>query len=174
MTDAQVISCEELAVLLDVLLALEELALRNARVLEFLLVDGDGVVLEVEEDLDLAIPAVLLVALDHALLEVSEEAQHMAIKMHPIWLVELGGIARRIFGVEVIVGGGKEGRVVDHGFFIVGLSGQRVFSGLNLVDIPVLFLLLGTHLLVVLLELLRGREARQQRKIACHLFYNLR
>lgn len=173
LADAQVISGEELAVLLDVLLALEELALRDAGVLEFLLVDGDGVVLEVEEDLDLAVAAVLLVALDHALLEVAEEAQHVPVEVHPVRLVELGGVSGRIFGVEVVVGGGEEGGVVDLWLLIGRLAGERVFGGFLLVDIPIVLLLLGTDLLVVLLELLRGREARQQRKIACHLFYNL-
>lgn len=103
LADAQVVGSQELAVLLHVLLPLQELALRDARVLEFLLVDGDGVVLEVEEHLHLAVAAVLLVALDHALLEVAEEAQDVAVEVHPVGLVELGGVAGRVFGVEVVV-----------------------------------------------------------------------
>ena len=173
LSEPEIVGSEEFPIFLDVLLALEELALGDARVLEFLLIDGDGVVLEVEEHLHLTVAAVLAVALHHALLEISEEAQHVAVEVDPVRLVKLRGVAGGVLGVEVIVGGGEEGSVVDHWFFVGGLTGQGVPRRLLLVDVAVLLLLLRAHLLVVLLELLRGRKSRQQWKVRRHRFYNL-
>jgi len=69
----EVIGGHEFAVVLDVLLAFEELALGYSRILMFLFVDGNGVVFQVEEHFDLPVPFVLGVGLDHAFLEVPEE-----------------------------------------------------------------------------------------------------
>lgn len=103
LSESEIICGEELAVLLHVLFSFEELALGDTRILEFFLVDGDGIVLEVEEHLDLSISAILVVALHDALLEVSIEAQDMSVEIDPVWLVQLGGVLGDVLGIEVIV-----------------------------------------------------------------------
>lgn len=173
-SEFDVVGSHELAVSLGVFLPFQEFPLRNSRVLVFFLVDGDGVVFEVQEELDLAVAGVLGTAFDDTLLEVAEEAKNMAIEMNPVGLVELRAVLGNVLGIEVGVCGGDHGGVLDH-WFLEGLfPGQGVSAGLLLVDVPVVVLLDVAHLLVVLLELLRRRKARQQREVGSHRYCNLR
>ena len=56
-----------------------------------------------------------------------------------------------------------------HFWLLVGwLSGQRVPSRLYFVYVSVVFLLFGTHFLVVLFELLRGSEPWEEREVRSH------
>lgn len=67
----------------------------------------------------------------------------------------------------------EEGSVVDYRFLVGRLAREWILSGFLLVYVPILLLLLCTHLLVVFLELLGGCKSWQQWKVRCHLFYNL-
>jgi hypothetical protein len=90
--------------------------------------------------------------------------------MNPVGLIELGCILAHVFRIVMIVGGGEEGSIVDNRFLIDWLSGQRILSYLDFINVSVLFLLLGTYLLVVLFEFLGWCETRKQWKIGCHSF----
>ncbi len=80
--------------------------------------------------------------------------------MHPIWLIELRGVLIGIFGIEVLVGGGEVGLVVDNWLLIVRLSRERISGWFCFVDVPVLLLFAVTALAVVVLELLCGCKSR--------------
>jgi hypothetical protein len=125
----------------------------------------------VKEDLHLSVPGIFMIALHDALLEESKKPEDMAIQVDPIGLVEFRCISVDVFGIEVIVRGGKEGGIVDHGFFIGWLARQGVLGWLDFINISILFLLLGAHLLVVLLEILGGGEPRQKWEIRRHCFF---
>jgi hypothetical protein len=70
----------------------------------------------------------------------------------------------------MVVGGGDQHFVVNLWFFVGGLSGERVFGRFDVVEIAILFLLLGTHFFVVLFELLGGGESWQQGEVRRHYF----
>ena len=68
-----IVSSQKLAVFQYVFFPFEELPLRYSRVLKFLLIDGNGVILEIKQHFDLPVSIVLQAALHHALLEVAKE-----------------------------------------------------------------------------------------------------
>jgi len=90
--------------------------------------------------------------------------------MDPVRLVELGGILGDIFGVEVVVGSGDQGFVIDSWLLVWLFAGEWVAGGFLLVDVAVLLLLGRTDLFVVFLELLGGGEAGEEREIGSHGF----
>lgn len=53
----------------------------------FFFVDGDGVVLKIEQDLHLTVTLIFEVAFDDCLFEVAKEAENMPIEMDPFRLV---------------------------------------------------------------------------------------
>ncbi len=88
--------------------------------------------------------------------------------MDPIGLVQLRGVLGDIFGVEVVVGSRDQGFVIDFRLLVNWLPGEGVPGGLDFVDISVIFLLFGTHFLVVLFELLGGGEPGQKGEVRSH------
>jgi len=90
--------------------------------------------------------------------------------MDPVGLVQLRGVFRCVFGVEVVVGGGNKRFVVDLGLLERRLSWERVFSGLDFVYISIILLLFGTHLFVMFLELLGWSETWEKWKVRSHVY----
>ena len=88
--------------------------------------------------------------------------------MHPIRLVEFGCVFGYIFGVEVVVSSGNKCFVIDLGLGVGKFPWQGIMDGFDFVDIPVIFLLLGTDISIVLLKFLGGCEAGQQRVVRSH------
>jgi len=79
--------------------------------------------------------------------------------MYPIWLVQLGGVSVDIFGVEMVMGGGYEGFVIDYRFFIWDFPRQRILNWLDIINISIFLLLSRAYFFVVLLKLLCGGES---------------
>jgi hypothetical protein len=68
----------------------------------FLLVDGDGVVLQVNQDLQLTISGILIITFHNRLFEEPIEAKNVSIQSHPIRLELFAGLDC-VFGVEVVM-----------------------------------------------------------------------
>ena len=122
------------------LLPLEEHALRNAGVFDFLLSDEDGLVGKVVVDLDGSDAVVFESAFDDVLLEVGIEAQHFAIVLEP-WRLHPRDVV--VFGCLACF---LEGEVVDGLAHLVDQVGVDLF----LMELPLLL-----HRPVLEIELLR-------------------
>ena len=70
----------------------------------------------------------------------------MSIQMNPIRLMEFGGVFGYIFGVEVVVSSGDKCFVINLGLSVREFPWEGVMDGFDFVDIPVIFLLLGTDI----------------------------
>ena len=82
--------------------------------------------------------------------------------------MEFGGVFGYIFGVEVVVSSGDKCFVINLGLSVREFPWEGVMDGFDFVDIPVIFLLLGTDISIVLLKFLGGSEAGQQGVVRSH------
>ncbi len=112
-----------------------------------------------------------MVALHNTFFEISIESQDMSVKVNPVGLVELRCILTHVFGVVMVMRSGEEGRIVDNRFLVDWLSGQRILSWLDFINVSVLFLLLGTYFFVMLFEFLSWCEAGEEWEIGSHSFF---
>mmetsp|Transcript_56490 Transcript_56490/g.172018 ORF Transcript_56490/g.172018 Transcript_56490/m.172018 type:complete len:302 (-) Transcript_56490:77-982(-) len=154
---------EALAVRAGDAVALEELALRHARVLHLGLRHGQRSVLHVIHEGELAVAAVLVRTLRHVLLVEPVETQHLLVVLDPrgrhsegfhvlrqhvvdggggLRLGHLGGLPLAPPGVAELLGGGdglgRGARPLHevHGAAVAQAEGERVLAGERAVDAP--------------------------------------
>ena len=122
LTQPKVISSHKFATILDILFSFQKFPLRYSRILMFLFINWDRVILEIEKDLNFSISLILTFGFNHTLLKIPIETQHVSVEMYPIRLVQLRGIFIYIFGVKVIMGCGDQCFIIDHRFLECFLS----------------------------------------------------